>query len=138
MIKKFFLPFLLVVIFSEFSYGDTGLDCLMKGKKALEGKDYNEALNFFKKACEMGVAKGCTNLGLMYKEGLGVSKDYRRAVELYSRACEMGYARGCNNLGLMYKKGLGVSKDYRRAVELYSRACEMGCAGGCKIVGENF
>jgi TPR repeat protein len=86
------------------SYGDTGTDYFMKGEEAFEEKDYGKAFDFFKKACDMGDAKGCNNLGVMYMNGLGVGKDYHKAIELYSKACNMGDVMGCINMDSLGSK----------------------------------
>jgi TPR repeat protein len=42
-----------------------------------------------------GEAIGCTYLGALYEEGLGVPKDERRAATLYEQACRAGMAEHC-------------------------------------------
>lgn len=54
-------------------------------------------VELFKKACEAGDAHGCSNLGVMYSSGRGVTRDDGRAVEFYRKACEAGDSNGCGN-----------------------------------------
>ena len=71
-------------------------------------KDDAEAVRLYRKACEGGYARGCSNLGVMYEYGRGgLSKDEAEAVRLYQKACEGEDALGCTNLGFMYQTGLG-------------------------------
>jgi TPR repeat protein len=41
------------------------------------------------------VAEGCHNLGLLYRDGLGVPKDERRAAALFEKACRAGMPEAC-------------------------------------------
>ncbi len=59
----------------------------------------NEKADAYKKGCDLGNAKACTNLGYMYGTGKGVAENKYKAVELYRKGCNGGNARGCTNLG---------------------------------------
>ena len=72
-------------------------------------------------ACTGRLAVGCTNLGSLYDEGMGVAKDETRAAGLYQQGCTGGGAEGCYNLGYDYEIGAGVAKDTARALQLYRR-----------------
>ena len=65
----------------------------------------------YKKACDGGDATGCTFLGFMYSNGIGVEYDTLKAVKFYTKACDGGVAGGCTNLGIMYHEGQGVKQD---------------------------
>ena len=86
---------------------------LLKGQGVPQ--DYAEAVQWYRKAAEQGVAKAQFNLGLMYDNGLGVTQDYARAGKWYRKAAEQGYATAQFNLGLMYENGEGVPQDYVHA-----------------------
>ena len=60
--------------------------------------DPGKAAALARKACDGGIAKGCSNLGLLYESGTGVAKDLQQAEELFHKACEGGYDEGCKNL----------------------------------------
>ena len=77
---------------------DDGINAAGKG-------NYKQAEELFKKACDGGYAKGCSNLGVMYDNGYGVKQDSFKAVELWTKACDGGNVEGCSNLGIMYSKG---------------------------------
>lgn len=59
-----------------------------------------EAAHFYEKGCEGGHAESCTNLGVLYSQGRGVTSNSEKAVELFEKACEGGDKLACTNLGL--------------------------------------
>ena len=95
-------------------------------------KEYDKAAELFKKACDGGNMRGCSNLGTMYDDGIGVEKNEQKAVELYKKACDGGKVLGCFNLGIMYANGNGVEKNEQKAAELYKKACDGGDLDGCR------
>ena len=78
------------------------------GVKATERGDYATALRIFRQLADQGDANAQNNLGVMYKEGLGVAQDYAEAVRWYRKAADQGDAGAQNNLGVMYAKGWGT------------------------------
>ena len=70
------------------------------------------------------------NLGVLYRDGLGVPQDYIEAVAWFRRAANQGHAGAQNNLGIAYERGEGVAQDYAEAVGWYQRAAEQGGAIG--------
>lgn len=99
---------------------------------------FGRANQLFQNACNGGAGGSCTNLGILYQNGLGVPKDDARAVSFYRKACEDGDALGCNNLGWMYDQARGVTQDAGRAVELYRKACDDGHFMGCGNLAEAY
>ena len=69
-------------------------------------KDYHQAMQWYWKAAEQGLAKAQFALGRMYEHGLGASPDYTHAAEWYRKAAVQGFADAQYALGLMYEKGL--------------------------------
>ena len=82
-------------------------------------------------------ARGCTNLGMLYMTGQGVTLDEARGATLFGRGCDAGSALGCGNLGSAYEAGKGVARDHARAEQLRQRACDGGvkafCASGSTV-----
>ena len=66
------------------------------------------------------------NLGVMYREGLGVPQNHKTAVKWFKLAAEQGHANAQNNLGAMYGKGQGVLQDYVLAHMWYNPAASQG------------
>jgi TPR repeat protein len=60
---------------------------------------------FYEKACELGNAGGCNNLGVLYIDGLGVNQDYIKAAELFKKACDMGLELGCEKYVILKGRG---------------------------------
>ncbi len=63
-------------------------------------KDYVEAVKWYRKATEQGLANAQFNLGVMYDNGQGVRQDGKQAVQWYRKAAEQGYAQAQYNLGV--------------------------------------
>jgi TPR repeat protein len=109
-----------------------------QGLSAYKGKQFSQAAELFRKACDGGERKGCHDLGLMYYKGEGVSQDLNRAAGLYKRACDAGGVGGCLDLGLMYLRGEGVPKDPKRAADFYKHACDDDSPPGCTDLGRMY
>ena len=86
----------------------------------------SEAVKWYRKAAEQGLAAAQYNLAFIYANDkaqsirgnmpdTGVPVNYAEAVKWYRKAAEQGYAMAQVNLGLMYAEGLGVPEDYVRA-----------------------
>ncbi len=90
------------------------------------------------RACDLGSAGGCAQLGFLYATGTLVTKDDRRATPLYVRSCDLGDAQGCYNAGVMSDDGRGVPRDAAKAVARYEEACEMGSSSACTNLGFHF
>ena len=113
-------------------------DLLDQGLSAYRAKQFSQAAEFYRKACDGGERKGCHDLGLMCYRGEGMEKDLNRAAGLFERACDAGGTGGCLDLGLMYLRGEGVPKDLNRAADLYKRACDAGAPPGCTDLGRMY
>ncbi len=55
------------------------------------GKDYAEAVKWFRKAAEQNNAAAQDNLGQCYTAGEGVVQDYAEAVKWYQKAADQNY-----------------------------------------------
>jgi TPR repeat protein len=91
-------------------------------------KDDAEAVNWLRKAAELGEATAQSNLGAMYMLGRGVAKDEAEAATWIRKAAEQGLAMAQHNLGIMYENGQGVAKDETEAVVWYRKAAAQGYA----------
>ena len=85
------------------------------GKEAYYRGDYDTALKEWRPLAEQGDAKPQNALGVLYREGKGVSQNFREALRWFHLAAEQGYAGGQYNLGMMYENGRGVPKNYVQA-----------------------
>jgi TPR repeat protein len=106
----------------------------------LEKKDYQQAVDWFRKAADAGNADAMYRLGFMYEHGRGVTQDYQQAVSWYSKAADGDSAIGMNAVGEMYEKGHGVGKDLPQALAWYRKAAQLGyyeAQDNLKRLGEN-
>ena len=55
-------------------------------------QNYVEAMKWYRKATEQGLAEAQSNLGMMYYHGEGVPKDMAEATKWYRKAAEQGDA----------------------------------------------
>ena len=90
------------------------------------------------KACDAGNLVQCSNLGVSFLEGLGVSKDSGEAFRLFRKGCDGGGAASCTNLGLMYSGGRGIPQDNAQSARIYRKACNGGHATGCNLLGVQY
>jgi len=116
---------------------DKGEDnaCFKIGEKYARGnnvdKNYEIAIKYFIKSCNLGNIEASYKLGIIYVMG---RKNRKKAVKFYTIACDSNHGKACNNLGALYKYGkYGVTKDYKKALELFDKACksEDGVEKGC-------
>ncbi len=64
-------------------------------QKAYQNKDYQKALEYYKKAASMGNVRAYFNLGIMYGNGEGVAQDTDKAIKYFEKACDLGDVDGC-------------------------------------------
>ena len=99
-------------------------------------EDDREAIAWYRRAAEQGLAPAQYNLGVKYHNGDGVPQDFAEAVAWYRRAAEQGHASAQRNLGLMYPNGEGVPEDYVQGYAWANLAAAQG-AEGAKILRDN-
>ncbi len=99
------------------------------------GKDYAEAVKWFRRAAEQGLATAQYQLGLRYANGEGVTRDYAEAVKWYRRAAEQGVAFAQFNLGVRYANGQGVDRDPALAYVWFSIAAQGLSGAEAEVAG---
>jgi S1-C subfamily serine protease len=70
--------------------------------------NYTDAVKWYQKSAEQGVAGAQAQLGICYQNGFGVPKDNEQCVKWYRRAANQGEKYGQAMLGLCYGSGRGV------------------------------
>jgi len=93
-----------------------------------DNPDYVEAVFWYKKAANYGLANAQYVLGVMREMGQGVKQDDAAAVIWYRQAAKQGLANAQYNLGVMYEMGQGVKQDDAAAVIWYRQAAKQGLA----------
>ena len=96
------------------------------GNNSYQSKDYNEAVKWYRKAAEQGLASAQFKLGVHYAKGRGVPQDYLEAAKWYRKAAEQGDAAAQNNLGILYDDGKGVEQDFKEAERWYRKSATQG------------
>ena len=59
-------------------------------------QDDAQAVQWYRKAAEQGLAEAQYNLGVMYAKGEGVRQNYKIAKEWFGKACDNGLQLGCD------------------------------------------
>ncbi len=83
--------------------------------------DHATALERFKFAADAGDPDAMRNIGIFFRDGIGVSKNEMEAFQWISRAANSGLPAAQNDLGNLYEEGEGVAPDLVQAVEWYRR-----------------
>lgn len=89
----------------------------------------------FEKACRLGNASGCANLGTRLLYGGGGERNPAAATSILERACAQGDARGCSIAGDAFWAGLGIPSDGPRALKNYAKGCDGGNELACTNLG---
>jgi hypothetical protein len=76
----------------------------------------------YQQAAAGGNGDAMNNLGLLYKNGLGVAQDYGKARWWFQKGADAGNAYAMENLGWLYQYGLGGAKNYGTARHWYQKA----------------
>jgi len=81
-----------------------------------------------------GNAVAQCNLGLCYKEGIGVKKNFRRAFYWYRRSALQGESHALLSLGILYELGRGVARDLESAFYCYNKSAKQGNTNAKEIL----
>lgn len=104
-----------------------------KGAASEEGGNYQEALQWYRKAADQDYAPAQVNLGALYAEGHGTPQDFQEAMRWYRKAASQNYEIAQFNLGVMYAAGEGgITKDPVMAYVWFSQAALRGDADARK------
>lgn len=95
-----------------------------KAAAAYQEKDYETALKRFKKSAEKGNATAMFNVGVIYKNGLGVRKDDDEAFQWFLKSAEKGFANAQYLVSQLYEFGEGVPADSEAAFQWLLKAAE--------------
>jgi len=87
-------------------------------------RDTGEAVTWFRKAAEQGVASAEFQMGQLYDFGFGVAQDDGLALDWYRKAAGHGSAAAERSVGDFYSKGRAVTTDPVEAARWYRRAAD--------------
>jgi len=98
---------------------------LEQGFRAYEQGDYHTAMQIWQPLANSN-PDAAFNLGLLYKNGLGVKKAPREAMKWFKLAAQQGSADAAYNLGVLYISGEAGYPSKKDAVYWWKQAAEYG------------
>lgn len=114
-------------------------DCLNKGARAHQGKDFVRAARFLPKACEIE-PKACNIVGEIFRLGQGgVPKDGNQAAEFHGKACDKGLILSCAiEAQLRFHGQEGATVNKPRARGAFEKSCGPDFFDSCANAGVMF
>lgn len=99
--------------------------------------NFREALHWYSKAAENENADGrvYNNLGLLYRNGLGVKRDDKKALKYFEKAVKLGSAAAMTSVGAFYRDGRAVDKDNKMAFKYFKSAAKLNDPQGITNFG---
>jgi len=98
------------------------------GWPAFKNKDYQLALKVWKPLADRGNVAAQFQLGLMYRDGIGVQQDQTQSLKWFEWAADNQYPAAQVLVGTMYEHGTGVEKNAGKAAGWFQKAAEHGNA----------
>lgn len=87
-------------------------------------RNYEEAVRWYTKAAEAGIAQAQFDLADCYLQGLGVPRSEQEAIRWARSAADLGFANAQANLGVWYMQGAHVKCDREEGERLLRAAAE--------------
>jgi tetratricopeptide (TPR) repeat protein len=84
--------------------------------------DLEQAKVWYKRAVALGSSWAMNRMGMMFRDGLGVTRNDVEAVKLFQAAAAKGNEYAMANLGIMYQTGRGIAVNVVEAERLYDKA----------------
>ena len=109
-----------------------------KGWSAYSSGDYAAALAEWQDLAEVGDAKSCYGMGLLYGNGFGVDMNDELALKFYGLAAAKGHAEAQYNLGVMHQNGWGVPPNEEEGMTWFRLAADQGIIGAQMALGRHY
>lgn len=106
------------------------------GIEYFNSQNYENAIECYSKAAELGLSEAQNELGNMYYYGWGVERDFSKAFNYYRNAAKAGYVDAQNSLGECYLLGKGIDRDNEEAIKWIKKAAEQGNVSAQNSMGE--
>lgn len=90
------------------------------GERLFKEEKYEEALNYFEKAADLGSNMAINNIGFYYLE---IENNLEKAEKYFLKAMKKGNVIALNNLGIINDR----KENYNRAIEYYLMAIKDKC-----------
>jgi TPR repeat protein len=110
-------------------------DCFYNATGGVADKNYNMAVDYYRKAADQGYAPAEYCMGFCAEDGIGMGSNPSEAAEWYAKAGEQGIADAQYRVALLYEKGNGVAKDIHLAAQWYEKAAGQGIADAQYRIG---
>ncbi len=95
----------------------------MLSQENLSDQDKTTIYNLVKPCVDLGDTDAIYNLGILYKDGIGIEQDFSKALEYFEEAVIANNDQGLYALGYFYLKGLGgLKQDYKKAVSYFNES----------------
>jgi len=115
---------------------------LLLGQMLLDGdrveRNPREALRWFRRAADAGVAMGMNMVGRCLENGWGAPTDFEQAASWYLRAAEQELDWALYNYAHMLANGRGVARDRAQALQWFKRAAALGHARSMNFIGQYY
>ena len=119
-----------------------------EGGIAYDNNKKEKAFELFDKSCKEGNFRSCSNLGLMYATGDGVSQNIAKAKEILTQTCEKEKgektAISCDNLKFVNQNNRGISIWQRGSkislhvdqviIDYHTKMCKEGNKTSCSFL----
>lgn len=107
--------------------GSTKIACFLVGNvHFFLIAQYEDAVAWYHKAADNGLAVAQCELGYCYDQGCGVVKDETASMKSYELAAEQEFPTAQYNMAVHYSYGCGVKVNLFKAVRLYALAAMRG------------
>jgi hypothetical protein len=105
------------------------------GMKAYRSGDYALARSKLLPLAKAGHTRAMNNMGLIFKNGLGVPKDLNQSFKYFLQSSQQGFSLAQYNLAGMYQKGLGTKRSPEKAIEWMRKAADNKFARAQLVLG---
>jgi len=98
-------------------------------------KDIKKSIELYEKSANLGRPESLFNLGIIYRDGIGISKDLPKAFKMMLQSATMTppYVQSTEEVAFCYFHGKGVAQNYEKAFEWFSKGASLGlkaCVNG--------
>ena len=91
-------------------------------------REVDAAIAGWQAAAEEGHLQAQFNLGVIFKEGRGVTQSDKEAARWFRKAAEQGDSVAQGSLGLLFEGGRGMAKNDKEAAHWFRKAADQGDA----------
>lgn len=117
---------------SPLAYHNLGYLCFQ------DSELHDTAIDYFKKATELGYAESAYMLGIMFLYGYGTEKNPKEALDYFVSSFDLGKHHTCRALGDLYFQGAfnGGKQNVDKAIEWYLRGVDNQVLPCIEVLGD--